>query len=283
MITVFLHFEHHKLVFMCAHQWLKVPQLPTRTTLAKKQGGGTTHNETKPAGWLWKTCRPRNGYDPESSDTWKVVLLCGSPTMITYAHGVRDHWWMNLTYSIWSTIIKDSELKMKNLGRKRYQWTRLSTVARTAWGSQTCQTMQPLLHFGITYGIPVQNLIVIYKYIYIYTYIYVYIYIYLYIYIYIRFHRGVRHGPLLKLTFEQELFLTIARCKSTIANFDLAQRFGISKGLSSVIFSMWMQFLLMELCALFELLSFESSTSDMAEVFRHVGPWVRNNNGDAAA
>ena len=44
--------------------------------------------------------------------------------------------------------------------------------------------------------------------------------------IYNRFH-CTRPGPPLKLNFAQELFLTFARYKSPLFNFDIVQRFGI--------------------------------------------------------
>ena len=85
--------------------------------------------------------------------------------------------------------------------------------------------------------------------------------------IYRRFHRGVRPWSPLKLTFEQELFLTIARCKSPMFNWhrDLESQ----KDYLQRYFLCGSNFYLYELRALFELPGFENSTSDIAEVFHN--------------
>ena len=67
-----------------------------------------------------------------------------------------------------------------------------------------------------------------------------------------RFSSKHSAGAKKKLTFHQELLLVLARLKTGIFQFDLANRFKISEGQMSKIFSEWLNFLFLELKCLFE-------------------------------
>ena len=83
-----------------------------------------------------------------------------------------------------------------------------------------------------------------------------------------RFHL-IKPGPCTKLSFQEEFFLVLVRLKTGNFNFDIAQRFGISDGLCSDIFTMWVLFLNAELKAMFELPDASSASVDQAHTFEY--------------
>ena len=82
-----------------------------------------------------------------------------------------------------------------------------------------------------------------------------------------RFSLKKRCGPKRKLTFTQELLLVLARLKTGMFQFDLANRFQISEGQVSKLFYEWLNFLYLELKLLFECPDSETVTSNSSHCF----------------
>ncbi|XP_069102923.1 uncharacterized protein [Argopecten irradians] len=79
------------------------------------------------------------------------------------------------------------------------------------------------------------------------------------------YHQGTKKGPTRKLCFEDEFFLTLVKLKTGSCNQDLSDRFDVSVGHISNLFSTWINFLSFELKLLFEM---QDSTEEVAECFK---------------
>ena len=82
-----------------------------------------------------------------------------------------------------------------------------------------------------------------------------------------RFSLKKKSGPKKKLTFSQELLLVLARLKTGMFQFDLANRFQISEGQVSKLFCEWINFLFLELKMLFECPDSESVKANSSQCF----------------
>ncbi|CAC5406095.1 unnamed protein product [Mytilus coruscus] len=82
--------------------------------------------------------------------------------------------------------------------------------------------------------------------------------------------RGKRPEPKRKLTLEEEFFMVLMRLKFGLFVRDLSEKFDISVGQFSKIFTTWINFLTAELPLLFPFPSQDKIFTNMPESFQHV-------------